>query len=297
MEVNFASKLSQSNYFSEPFPHWIINDFFSDSQLEIIRKQFPSSDEIIKAVPSRKQVTVIKDQNSAYPINFNELNSLGGDRRALNILAKSWAHQKANVLQELKKFDFAANYNELIFEEELVQARGDFRATTPATISGTTQLGPHLDSEYEILAGLIYLKDICDSSSGGDLHLYKLRDNAPAKYASHQLRIPLRYIEKLKTIEYSYNSAFFFVSHPLAIHGVSTRSVGKHERRLINLSLELSSSGGLKMFDRSLIVDPNLSPKSRKPSLQARILRKLGFNLQPKTHKYGRYKWLKEEEL
>ena len=64
-----------------------------------------------------------------------------------------------------------------------------------------------------------------------------------------------------------------------------------------NCDYQKYPSGGLKMFDRSLIVDPNLSPKSRKPSLQVRILRKLGFNLQPKTHKYGRYKWLKEEEL
>ena len=97
---------------------------------------------------------------------------MSGDRSALTSLAESWTHQKASLLQELKKFDFAANYNQFIFEEELVEARGDFRATTPATISGTTQLGPHLDSEYEILAGLIYLKDICDSSSGGGICIY-----------------------------------------------------------------------------------------------------------------------------
>ena len=49
------------------------------------------------------------------------------------------------------------------------------------------------------------------------------------------------------------------------------------------------------MFDRSLIVDPNLSRIAQAKFTSKNI--KLGFNLQPKTHKYGRYKWLKEEEL
>ena len=55
----------------------------------------------------------------------------------------------------------------------------DFRSATPANIEGTTQLGPHLDSKYELLAGLIYLKDKNDITKGGDLDIYELKENAP----------------------------------------------------------------------------------------------------------------------
>ena len=143
----------------------------------------------------------------------------------------------------------------------------------------------------------IYLRKNEDNTVGGDLDLYKLKENAPQKYASNSLRVPVRYLDKLKTIKYENNSAVFFVSHPLAIHGVTPRSVGIYERRLINFSLELDSSGSLKMYDSNKIIDDSLAPKKKKLSIYKRILRKLGFNIQLKTHKYSRYKWQKFEDL
>ena len=72
-------------------------------------------------------------------------------------------------------------------------------------------------------------------------------------------------MKKLKRINYSYNSGIF-ISHPLAIHGVTPRETGKYERRLINLSLKLDSKGELEMFNSRSIIDTSLSPKSFKLS-------------------------------
>ena len=295
--INFVSKLKNAKYYSSPFPHWVIKNFFSVKELEKIDKHFPSCQEIIDAVPIRKNNKLIKTQNSSYHIEFDELEDSNKDLSVLGSIANCWISQKQEVLEFLKNFDFAINLDQLIFDGNNVEVRGDFRAATPATISGTTQLGPHLDSNFEILAGLIYLRKNEDNTVGGDLDLYKLKENAPQKYASNSLRVPVRYLDKLKTIKYENNSAVFFVSHPLAIHGVTPRSVGIYERRLINFSLELDSSGSLKMYDSNKIIDDSLAPKKKKLSIYKRILRKLGFNIQLKTHKYGRYKWQKFEDL
>lgn len=297
LDINFVSKLKKAKYYSSPFPHWVIKNFFSYEELGKIDKHFPTCQEIINAVPIRKKNKIIKTQNSSYPIDFDELENLNKDLSVLGSIANCWISQKQEVLDFLKKFDFAINLDQLIFDGNNVESRGDFRAATPAKISGTTQLGPHLDKNFEILAGLIYLKKKEDNTVGGDLDLYKLKENAPQKYASNRLRVPVRYLDKLKTIEYGNNSAVFFVSHPLAIHGVTPRAVGIYERRLINFSLELDSAGSLKMYDTNKIIDYSLAPKKKKLSIYQRILKKIGFNVQLKTHKYGRYKWQKFEDL
>ena len=297
MTINFVSKLKKGEYFPEPFPHWIIDNFFNEDELSLIDNEFPSVAQIIEAVPVKKNIKVVKEQNSVYVIEFNELGCLKSKKSFLNKISDSWINQKKDILNFLSKHDFANRYDKLIFDEKFVEARGDFRSATPAKIEGTTTLGPHLDSSYELLAGLVYLRSKDDNTEGGDLDIYQLKENSPEKYASNQLRIPVKYLKKLKKIKYSYNSAIFFISHPLAIHGISTRAKGKYERRLVNLSLELDSSGELKMFDASSIIDTSLSPKQYKLSFFQRVLRKLGFNVQFKSHKYGRYKWQKMDDL
>lgn len=297
MNINFIAKLEKGKYFSKPFPHWIIDEFFNEDELDLINRDFPTVDQIIEAVPIRKKIKIIKDQNSSYPLNFDELSSLKNKRFILKKISDSWINQKREFLEYLSNYDFAKKYDQLIFNDKFIESRGDFRAATPANIEGTTQLGPHLDSKYELLAGLIYLKDKNDITKGGDLNIYELKENAPKKYASNQLRIPLKYLKKLKRIKYSQNSAIFFISHPLAIHGVTPRERGKYERRLINLSLELDSGGELEMFNSRSIIDTSLSPKSFKLSFFKRVLRKLGFNIKNKVHKYGRYKWQKIDDL
>ena len=63
------------------------------------------------------------------------------------------------------------------------------------------------------------------------------------------------------------------------------------------MSLELDSSGPLKMFDKNEIIDQSLAPKNRKLSLYKRFLMKIGFDIKLQIHKYGRYKWQKFEDL
>ena len=48
----------------------------------------------------------------------------------------------------------------------------------------TTALGAHIDSQQEVVAGLIYCRADEDRGQGGDLALYKLKDEIGDKFMS-----------------------------------------------------------------------------------------------------------------
>ena len=135
-------------------------------------------------------------------------------------------------------------------------SRGDLRAASPGASDNKTILGPHLDSETELFAGLIYLKSPLDDSDGSNLILYELIDQHPKKYMSKHRRIPMKYIKPYKTIKYGYNNAVFFINSPESIHSVSARSNSKVDRRSINLSLECPARYGI--FNKKAYVSDEL---------------------------------------
>ena len=60
---------------------------------------------------------------------------------------------RPKIVEKLKQI---AGYR--IPKEMKIISRGDLRAASPSLTSDRTTLGPHLDSESELFAGLIYLK-------------------------------------------------------------------------------------------------------------------------------------------
>ena len=68
----------------------------------------------------------------------------------------------------------------------------------------------------------------------------------------------MKFVEDVKEISYGHNNAIFFLSHPLAIHGVSPRSITRFDRRLINLSIELLKTNDINTFDINSYINPKL---------------------------------------
>ena len=66
---------------------------------------------------------------------------------------------------------------------ELAYCRGDIRVNTRVTRPNTTH-GAHVDSQQEVIAGLIYCRADDDKGQGGDLALYKLKDHIGDKFMS-----------------------------------------------------------------------------------------------------------------
>ena len=299
-QLDFTEILSRSEFRNEPFPHWICHQILDAETLERIEKEYPSSKENYEMLSNSNSNFGPFDQNTAYPLEFDQVDEKSG---YLSDFTHSWYSQKVPLLDYISPYlplDLRKNTTSL---KEQSFSRGDFRTTSPATISGTTQLGPHLDSPYEILAGLIYLRNPKDSGEGGNLQIYALKNNAPKRYMSEKRRVPLTYLHKIEEIPYGRNVGIFFLSHPRAIHGVSSRGISSYDRRVINLSIELPDQGPIRMFDPNQITDWSLTGKSRLKLLRkiqnklARINnsnKRIGFN---QKNRFGKYNWVREADL
>ena len=196
-------------------------------------------------------------QNTAISLEFNSLGNVGG-LDPFKKLRSEWENAKVDILNKFRKWIPNAKNN--IFWKNLLDSsysRGDIRVNTRVAIEGTTTLGPHIDSQQEIIAGLIYCRHDSDDSHGGDLGLYRLKNEIGHQFMSEKRRIPYEYVELEKTIAYKKNTAVFFPNSLRAIHAVTPRGLGKFERRIINVSIELLENKAL--WDINLGVDSSLN--------------------------------------
>jgi hypothetical protein len=107
---------------------------------------------------------------------------------------------------------------------------------TPVTGSPNSVRKAHVDNPLELFAGLLYLRDPQDDSTGGDLDIFKL---LPGKYRFHRgCYIDDKYVEKVKTIPYRLGTLVFFMNSPKSLHGVSVRGQTSVPRRFMNLVIE-----------------------------------------------------------
>ncbi|AUG76494.1 hypothetical protein CFP65_1607 [Kitasatospora sp. MMS16-BH015] len=101
--------------------------------------------------------------------------------------------------------------------------------------------GPHVDKPYKLFGGLFYMRLAEDDAVGGDLVLYKYRSDDPkfrtsaSEYGDSRFDIDPEYVEEVTTVPYRANTLVMYPINPLALHGVSVRSLTDHQRRFIAL--------------------------------------------------------------
>ena len=150
-------------------------------------------------------------QNTAMRVDFKHLDNMEG-LHSFKRVRDDWNQIYALILSKFRPyFPKFVRCDDKKFNaiKEVSFARGDVRVNTKVTLPGTTTLGPHVDNENELLAGLIYFKDPSDQSAGGNLDLYKLNDPDADKFMSSDRRVPSELITKVKTIPYESNTAIF----------------------------------------------------------------------------------------
>jgi hypothetical protein len=269
--VDFVQILKKSQFLAEPFPHWIAKDVLDPKMLAAIQSQYPTSNHLHNMLSEKNLSQGSYDQNTAYSLEFDLIEPK--DKHLIDF-ANDWSRQKNGLLDFI--FDQLPLHvkDQIINVKALSFTRGDFRASSPVTVANTTQLGPHLDSPFEILAGLIYLK-----------------------IEEDKRRVPLKYLDKIHSIPYKNNIGIFFISHPKAIHGVAPRDLTTYDRRVINLSIELPESSEFKMFNSESITDYTLTKKSRYKLIRSIQYRFGKYFNRPKVNYFGKYNWVNSDNL
>ena len=222
-----------------------------NATLDLARKQFLNGD-LVRYSPGVSYA--LQMGQSCIPCNFSYSGILEFDN-IVRRLELDWWKIRAEVVQKVEECTGWTIPSDM----DLV-SRGDLRAASPSPESHRTTLGPHVDSEKELFAGLIYLKSPFDNSCGGDLVMYTLKRDCPKHFMSQRRRIPIKFIDQAKTISYGLNNAVFFINSPKSIHSVSARSGSVLDRRNINLSLECPE--GYRIFAREDYVSEELSSQA-----------------------------------
>ncbi|MGO4460526.1 hypothetical protein AB4039_25055 [Streptomyces sp. M-16] len=114
--------------------------------------------------------------------------------------------------------------------------------------------GPHVDKPHKLFGGLFYMRQTQDDADGGDLVLYKYREGAhkfttsASEYGDNRFDIDPKYVEEVTTVPYRSNTLVMYPINPLALHGVSVRSLTPHQRRFVALVGDLQNP----LFDLAL---------------------------------------------
>jgi hypothetical protein len=108
--------------------------------------------------------------------------------------------------------------------------------TTPSSVRG-----PHLDNPAKLFAALLYFRHADDTSTGGELELYRIK--AGQNPIARGSRVRPEAVEVAAHVAYAPNTLVMWINSPRAIHGVSPRSITESPRRYVNFLGECYGSG------------------------------------------------------
>lgn len=233
----------------EPFPHVIIDNALPEEAFAELRRTMPADDYL--AGPRLKGPNRYHRRSAAELLD-DEAADLSDPWRTFlqQHLGRSFYQTCLSVfsgyLQRANETFRAVVGQGLDELEPAMRGGGDARDAeawlecqishvTPADATGSP-LGPHVDREVALWAGLFYLRGV-GNEQGADLVFYRFRDPRKREYWKDRM-IPPSLVEPIKTIEARENRLVLFLHGPDAVHGVTPRRPGQTPRQSVNLVCE-----------------------------------------------------------
>lgn len=252
-ELNILNNFKNEYYYSDPFPHFVINSSFNDHTYNLLEKDYNLIVEYLKNKYSFSKSN-IRLQISALEIISTDIfkKSIWFDFVSFHV-SEEFFNQLLNIFDK----DINLFYPNSSFDinKEKVSTRCDTNNNTstnfvidcqPGINTPNENLssvrGPHVDNPVELIGGLFYLKSKIDKSTGSDLHLFKTKNKiffegkAEVQNTSD--------LELFKKITYDENKSIFFLNSLKSIHSVTKRSPSSLTRNLTNFVIENYNSNG-----------------------------------------------------
>lgn len=271
------SKVQPSDVFSEPFPHVVIKDALDEDVYSKLKSEWADI-EILRQGEDNKGTDLSSNKRLHYlakeSLNDERITPLWKQFIALHTSDTFWQDFlnifKKHILQFYPDFEQKYGSFETLksglrkvetFENSDVLLDALVCINTPVITKPNAVRGAHIDLPDKLFAGLFYMRDPQDNSTGGNLEVYKFKHNQPCGFRSSA--IADSYIERVKTIEYDRNVLVLFLNSVYSLHGVSVRSLTDSSRYFVNLVGEVKQP----------LFDPTKYQES--PSLTTKYIRKL----------------------
>jgi hypothetical protein len=227
----------------DPFPHVVVDDALDPALYRELEAALPpaetlrrgralenntpyrySAEHILAEAPPRWREFTEAHTSAAF---FAEVVALFGE--TIRTLHPALETRAGKRLEEMKSsIRFVEPFADVALDCQIVYGSPVTEATRCHRV--------HVDRQVALYAGLLYFRDGDDRSSGGDLELYRFRGEARAYDEGRYVDDAL--VERVKTIPYAANRLAFFIHSPVALHGVSVRSVTPYPRMHVNFLAE-----------------------------------------------------------
>ncbi len=243
------TRACQDQIVHEPFPHLVVHEALEPACYRRLASEFPSAEIILDGrTPAsntnvRYPANAILDDERISPLwreftRYHVSQEFFDRVRALfePTLRRLHPGLEASAAKPLGDWQASIRFREPIRD---IALDCQFTYGTPVNVCSRS-IGPHVDREVALYAGLFYMREDDDDSEGGDLELFRFKPGAAA-YDPGSRRVPDERVIRCKTIRYAGNTLVFFPHSPFALHGVSPRSPTRFPRRHINIIGELAT--------------------------------------------------------
>ncbi len=229
---------------TEPFPHVIVRDVLKNKLCDQLIAEFPS----INIITQGKQF--VSNERYSYPtcavLENSEISPLW--KNFIRLHTSDWfLKQFGHLFRDQIRYNYP-EFEQIIGKVDSLKAGtrkiDDFSSAdvlmdaqicinAPVTETPAPIKQAHIDRPQVLFAGLYYLRQPDDHSSGGDLEIYRFKSGKP--YGFKGQFIDDRYVELVKTVKYERNVLVLFLNSIHALHGVTIRSKTASPRCFVNL--------------------------------------------------------------
>lgn len=252
-KISIINNFKLQDYFSHPFPFFLINNAYDEKTYDYLEKDYKLFHNYFqknlryKENNIRLQITTQEFFNSKLFTNsiwkdFIEFHtSKVFFMQLVEIFRKDMEKIYPKIVNIIDKENNQENF--LGIRNEKNKKKFKFVAdcqpgiNTP-TIYKSSVRESHLDNSAELFAGLFYLRDNLDNSSGGDLEVMKIKKNKKAIFYKKSLVQNQSDLHVYKKIKYEKNKVIFFLNTKDSIHRISPRSETNIPRNLTNIIFE-----------------------------------------------------------
>lgn len=248
MSYSILQNVDKAVIKADPFPHVVIDDALPADVFERLSASYPDPTKMAfdRRTKSNQRYNLLSrwgatefpfDEASEDWRKFVEANESTDFVKAAYALFPDFTDD-AEGATKIKLGPYGPRLAEKIKTADLVgfeevKPRVTVAANTPVRKVSSVR-GPHTDNLRKAYVGLLYFRLPADDSTGGDLELFRWKDN---QAKSHwPVAVDRNDVERVDTFEYRPNRLIFFLTTDRALHGVSPRSITPHWRRLVVIS-------------------------------------------------------------
>ncbi len=244
---SILARVSHESIRTEPFPYLVVDNVLPAGLAQELASSYPPLSVLMKGKPPLNNrrfdysIADIRAAQSGVSEGWIATLEMIAGKAFLADIFRLFGPEIAQVYPKLSS-QFAQGMlrkgikNVDDFDRADILLDAHISGNSPVVSRSTSVRRQHLDVPQKLYAGLLYLRDPADDSTGGEFVIYRGKKDTIPLYGLYPLA---RDMEEVVKVPYAFNRLVLFLNTPRAYHGVTPRSLTPFVRKFINLYAEV----------------------------------------------------------